>query len=193
MRASILVLGPLLARDGPCRWCRCPAAAPSARGRSICTSRRWRRWAPSWSCATAMCMPSANGGLKGAVIDFPFVSVGATENVADGGDAGQGHDGPEERRARARDRRSGRTACARWARRSRARAPSTITIQGVDRLHGATHRVVTDRIELGTYMLAPAISGGEVECLGGRIDLVGALLRKAGRGGHRGRPKPSAA
>ena len=49
---------------------------------------------------------------------------------------------------------------------------STIEIQGVDRLHGATHPVVTDRIELGTYMLAPAIAGGEVECLGGRIDLV---------------------
>ena len=49
---------------------------------------------------------------------------------------------------------------------------ATITIQGVDRLHGATHPVVTDRIELGTYMLAPAICGGEVECLGGRIDLL---------------------
>ena len=55
---------------------------------------------------------------------------------------------------------------------------STITIQGVDRLHGATHRVVTDRIELGTYMLAPAICGGEVELLGGRMDLVGAFCEK---------------
>jgi UDP-N-acetylglucosamine 1-carboxyvinyltransferase len=55
---------------------------------------------------------------------------------------------------------------------------SEITIQGVDRLGGATHRVVTDRIELGTYMLAPAICGGEVECLGGRIDLVAAFCEK---------------
>src|SRR5690606_8289880 len=55
---------------------------------------------------------------------------------------------------------------------------STITIQGVDRLGGATHPVVTDRIELGTYMLAPAICGGEVECLGGRIDLVSAFCEK---------------
>jgi UDP-N-acetylglucosamine 1-carboxyvinyltransferase len=55
---------------------------------------------------------------------------------------------------------------------------STITIQGVDRLHGATHPVVTDRIELGTYMLVPAIAGGEVECLGGRLDLVGAFAEK---------------
>ena len=54
----------------------------------------------------------------------------------------------------------------------------TIEIQGVDRLHGATHQVVTDRIELGTYMLAPAICGGEVELLGGRLDLIGAFVEK---------------
>jgi UDP-N-acetylglucosamine 1-carboxyvinyltransferase len=48
----------------------------------------------------------------------------------------------------------------------------------VDRLGGATHPVVADRIELGTYMLAPAICGGEVELLGGRIDLVGAFCEK---------------
>ena len=55
---------------------------------------------------------------------------------------------------------------------------SEITIQGVDRLNGATHPVVTDRIELGTYMLAPAICGGEVTCLGGRMDLVAAFAEK---------------
>ena len=55
---------------------------------------------------------------------------------------------------------------------------SSITIQGVDRLHGATHRVVTDRIELGTYMLAPAFTGGEIECLGGKIELLTAFCEK---------------
>jgi UDP-N-acetylglucosamine 1-carboxyvinyltransferase len=54
-------------------------------------------------------------------------------------------------------------------------------IQGVDRLHGATHPVVIDRIELGTYMLAPAIAGGEVELLGGRIDLIEAFVEKLTR------------
>src|SRR5690606_40671845 len=52
---------------------------------------------------------------------------------------------------------------------------STITIEGVQALGGATHPVVTDRIELGTYMLAPAISGGQIECLGDRNDLVAAF------------------
>ena len=49
--------------------------------------------------------------------------------------------------------------------------------------------MVTDRIELGTYMLAPAICGGEVELLGGRIDLVGAFCEKLDAAGVVGRPR----
>ena len=70
---------------------------------------------------------------------------------------------------------------------------STITIQGVDRLGGATHPVVTDRIELGTYMLAPAFCGGEVECLGGRLDLLTSFCEKTGRGGGSRSPRPTKA
>jgi UDP-N-acetylglucosamine 1-carboxyvinyltransferase len=53
-----------------------------------------------------------------------------------------------------------------------------ITVEGVDKLHGATHPVVTDRIELGTYMLAPVIAGGEVELLGGKINLLSSFCEK---------------
>jgi UDP-N-acetylglucosamine 1-carboxyvinyltransferase len=60
---------------------------------------------------------------------------------------------------------------------------STITVEGVTELTGATHPVVADRIELGTYMLVPAICGGEVECLGGRLDLVGAFAAKLDEAG----------
>jgi UDP-N-acetylglucosamine 1-carboxyvinyltransferase len=55
---------------------------------------------------------------------------------------------------------------------------ATLLIEGVERLHGATHRVVPDRIELGTYMLAPAIAGGRVELLGGSRNLVAAFADK---------------
>jgi UDP-N-acetylglucosamine 1-carboxyvinyltransferase len=51
-------------------------------------------------------------------------------------------------------------------------------VEGVDALSGATHSVVPDRIELGTYMLAPAITGGTVELTGGRLDLVRAFAEK---------------
>jgi UDP-N-acetylglucosamine 1-carboxyvinyltransferase len=54
----------------------------------------------------------------------------------------------------------------------------TIVIRGVDRLHATTHRVIADRIELGTYMIAPAIAGGSVELIGGSRAIVAALADK---------------
>ena len=54
----------------------------------------------------------------------------------------------------------------------------TITIRGVDKLNGATHSVIMDRIELGTYMLAPVIAGGEVELIGGKMEFLEAFCGK---------------
>src|SRR5690606_12145337 len=54
----------------------------------------------------------------------------------------------------------------------------TLTIRGVPRLHGATYAVLPDRIELGTYAMAAAISRGALELLGGRLDLIGTLAEK---------------
>src|SRR3546814_10383690 len=51
----------------------------------------------------------------------------------------------------------------------------TLTIQGVDRLHGASHRVVADRIEIGTYAMAAAITGGDIELEGAELGLIGAV------------------
>jgi len=59
----------------------------------------------------------------------------------------------------------------------------TLTIRGVPRLHGATYAVLPDRIELGTYAMAAAITHGELALTGGRIDLIGTVaekLREAG-------------
>jgi UDP-N-acetylglucosamine 1-carboxyvinyltransferase len=53
---------------------------------------------------------------------------------------------------------------------------SEITIQGVEKLHGAAHRVMPDRIEAGTYAIAAAIAGGEVELLGASHDTIASLL-----------------
>ncbi len=60
---------------------------------------------------------------------------------------------------------------------------STLKVQGVDALHGATHAVLPDRIETGTYALAVAISGGEVELTGTSRDLIGALVPVLERAG----------
>jgi UDP-N-acetylglucosamine 1-carboxyvinyltransferase len=96
------------------------------------------------------------------VIEFPLVSVGATENLLMAATLARGT--TVLRNAAREPEIVDLAACLRrWARGSRARAPTTIEIEGVERLGGATHPVVADRIELGTYMLAPAITGGEVE------------------------------
>ena len=120
----------------------------------------------------------ADGGkLKGAVIDFPFASVGATENIMMAATLAKGT--TVINNAAREPEIVDLADCLRaMGAQIDGDGSSTITIQGVDRLHGATHRVVTDRIELGTYMLAPAICGGEVELLGGRMDLVGAFCEK---------------
>jgi UDP-N-acetylglucosamine 1-carboxyvinyltransferase len=60
---------------------------------------------------------------------------------------------------------------------------SEITIDGVESLKGATHSIVADRIELGTYMLAPVIAGGEVELLGGRRNLISTFCDKLDQSG----------
>ena len=60
---------------------------------------------------------------------------------------------------------------------------SNIEIQGVDRLGGTTHPVVVDRIELGTYMIAPAIAGGQVDLIGGKKGLLGKFWQSLERSG----------
>jgi UDP-N-acetylglucosamine 1-carboxyvinyltransferase len=119
----------------------------------------------------------APNGLQGGEYDMPFASVGATENIL-----------------------MAATLCkGTFVLKNAAREPeivdladllramganisgdgtSTITIEGVERLGGATHAVVTDRIELGTYMLAPLIAGGSVELIGGRRNLLSAFCDK---------------
>ena len=58
-----------------------------------------------------------------------------------------------------------------------------IEIEGVDRLHGATHHIIADRIETGTYAIATAIAGGDVMLEGGRIDHLGAFATALSRAG----------
>ncbi|HEY0212795.1 MAG TPA: UDP-N-acetylglucosamine 1-carboxyvinyltransferase, partial [Paenirhodobacter sp.] len=117
------------------------------------------------------------GGLKGAVHEMRFASVGATENFLMAAVLAKGNS--VLKNAAREPEIVDLVECLRkMGAQIEGEGTSIIEIQGVDRLHGATHPVVTDRIELGTYMLAPAICGGEVECLGGRLDLVAAFAEK---------------
>jgi UDP-N-acetylglucosamine 1-carboxyvinyltransferase len=123
-----------------------------------------------------------SGRLQGAVVEFPFVSVGATENALMAATLAKGTT-VLKNAAREPEIVDLAQCLRRMGAQIDGEGTATITIQGVASLGGATHPVVTDRIELGTYMLVPAICGGEVELLGGRIDLVAAFCEKLDQAG----------
>lgn len=177
MRASNLVLGPLLAREGYAEVSLPGGCAIGARPMDIHTDGLEKMGATIDLRDGYLYAKAAGGRLKGAVIDFPFASVGATENIMMAATLAKGTT-VINNAAREPEIVDLADCLRRMGAQIEGDGTSNITIQGVDRLGAATHPVVTDRIELGTYMLAPAICGGEVELLGGRLDLVGAFCEK---------------
>jgi UDP-N-acetylglucosamine 1-carboxyvinyltransferase len=176
MRASILVLGPMLARDGHAVVSLPGGCAIGARPVDL-HLRGLEALGAEIDLREGYVHATARGGLRGARFEFPFVSVGATENLLMAATLARG---TTVLRNAAREPEIVDLAhcLRRMGAQIQGEGSDTIEIRGVDRLHGATHPVVADRIELGTYMLAPAIAGGEVELLGGRRELVGAFADK---------------
>ena len=177
MRASNLVLGPLLAREGHAEVSLPGGCAIGARPMDIHTDGLALMGAEIELRDGYLHAKAQGGKLKGAVIDFPFASVGATENIMMAATLAKGTTVINNAAREPEIVDLADCLRAMGAQIDGDGTPS-ITIQGVETLHGATHKVVTDRIELGTYMLAPAICGGEVELLGGRINLLSAFCEK---------------
>jgi len=176
MRASILVLGPMLARDGQAVVSLPGGCAIGARPVDL-HLRALEAMGADLDLRDGYVHAKATGGLRGTVFEFPVVSVGATENALMAATLAKGTT-VLKNAAREPEIVDLAQCLRRMGAQIEGEGTSTITIQGVDRLGGATHPVVADRIELGTYMLAPAICGGEVELLGGRIDLLEAFCEK---------------
>ena len=176
MRASILVLGPMLARAGQAVVSLPGGCAIGARPVDL-HLKAMEALGAQIELRDGYVHAKAPQGLKGATIEFPFVSVGATENALLAATLAEGTTVLKQA-AREPEIVDLAECLIAMGAQIDGHGTSTITIQGVDRLHGATHPVVTDRIELGTYMLAPAITGGEVECLGGKIELLEAFCKK---------------
>ena len=177
MRASILVLGPLLARFGHAEVSLPGGCAIGARPVDLHLKAFEAMGAELDLRDGYVHAKAPAGGLKGGIVEFPFVSVGATENALMAATLAKGT--TVIRNAAREPEIVDLAQCLqKMGAQIDGAGTSEITVQGVDRLGGATHRVVTDRIELGTYMLAPAICGGEVECLGGTIDLLSAFCEK---------------
>ncbi|WP_170559118.1 UDP-N-acetylglucosamine 1-carboxyvinyltransferase [Ruegeria atlantica] len=170
MRASNLVLGPLLARFGQAVVSLPGGCAIGARPMDLHVEGLEALGAEI-ELKDGYLHAKAPGGLKGAVHEMRFASVGATENIVMAATLAKGT--TVLKNAAREPEIVDLVECLRkMGAQISGEGTSTVEIQGVDRLHGATHQVVTDRIELGTYMLAPAMCGGEVELLGGRMSLV---------------------
>ncbi|MEO3480208.1 UDP-N-acetylglucosamine 1-carboxyvinyltransferase [Phaeobacter sp. CAU 1743] len=181
MRASNLVLGPMLARLGQAVVSLPGGCAIGARPMDL-HIHGLEALGAEIDLRDGYLHAKAPGGLKGAVIDLAFASVGATENILMAATLAKGT--TVINNAAREPEISDLADCLRkMGAQIEGDGTSRIEVQGVDRLHGATHQVVTDRIELGTYMLAPVICDGEVELLGGRMDLVGAFAEKLDEAG----------
>ncbi|MGR3593846.1 UDP-N-acetylglucosamine 1-carboxyvinyltransferase [Limimaricola soesokkakensis] len=176
MRASNLVLGPLLARAHEAVVSLPGGCAIGARPMDI-HIEALEALGAQIELKDGYLHAVARGGLKGGRVKLRFASVGATENVLMAATLAKGTTLIENAAREPEIVDLARCLRAMGAQ-IEGEGSSTIEVQGVDRLHGATHQVVTDRIELGTYMLAPAFTGGEVECLGGKLELIGAFVEK---------------
>jgi len=176
MRASILVLGPLLARAGRAVVSLPGGCAIGARPVDL-HLEALEAMGATLDLRDGYIHADAGGGLKGAAFAFPSVSVGATENALMAATLAKG--GTVLKNAAREPEIVDLARCLRaMGARIEGEGTSEIAIEGVDRLGGATHPVVADRIELGTYMLAPAIAGGTVALPGGRLDLVAAFAER---------------
>ncbi|MEY1556328.1 UDP-N-acetylglucosamine 1-carboxyvinyltransferase [Yoonia sp. R2331] len=181
MRASNLVLGPLLARHHAATVSLPGGCAIGARPMDIHVTALEAMGAEI-ELKDGYLHATAKGGLKGAKVPLRFASVGATENVLMAATLAKGTT-VIENAAREPEIVDLATCLRSMGAQISGDGTSTIEVQGVDRLGAATHPVVTDRIELGTYMLAPVIAGGEVTCLGGRLSLVQSFVDKLEQAG----------
>ncbi len=175
MRASFLVLGPLVARYGEARVSLPGGCSIGARPVDL-HIKGLRRLGAEVELRDGYIEARAPKGLKGAEIAFPNVSVGATENVLM---AAVLADGDSVLLNAAREPEIVDLANCLVAMGARIEGIGTdrLTVRGVSSLHGARHQVIPDRIETGTYLMAAAATGGEVRLDGARFDHVEAVAR----------------
>ena len=175
MRASVLVLGPLLARIGEARVSMPGGCAIGTRPVDL-HLKGLEQMGARIDLDGGYIDAKVAGRLRGATIVFPFVSVGATENLLM---AASLADGQTVLANAAREPEIGDLADCLNAMGARIEGIGSdrLVIEGVDRLHGAAHRIIGDRIEAGTYACAAAITGGQVRLRGARLDHLGAVAR----------------
>jgi UDP-N-acetylglucosamine 1-carboxyvinyltransferase len=181
MRASFILLGPLLARFGRViisnpggdRIGRRPVNLHVDAMRALGAEIEYRN---------GYYFARAPGRLRGAEVRFPNVSVMGTENAVLAATLADGHTvvRPAAQEPEVDDlidflQKMGAEVARTY--------PDTIEIEGRKRLRGAEHRVVPDRIEAGTFVVGAAVTGGRVTLEGAPCDHLGAFIEVLGRAG----------
>jgi UDP-N-acetylglucosamine 1-carboxyvinyltransferase len=176
MRASILVMGPLVARAGHARVSLPGGCAIGTRPVDL-HLKGLEQLGAKIDLADGYIDASAPDGLTGAQIVFPTVSVGATENLLMAACLARGETVLSNAACEPEIGDLAHCLCAMGAE-IEGIGTGTLRIQGKDRLHGARHTVIPDRIETGTYAMAAAITGGELDLVGTRLELIDAAAVK---------------
>jgi len=181
MRAGVLVLGPLLARCGRARVSQPGGCAIGTRPVDLHLSALSQLGARI-DLSGGYIVAEAPHRLDGAHIVFPAVSVGATENLMMAAVLARGTTVLANAAREPEVADLGHCLVAMGAR-IEGIGSDTLTIHGVARLDGASHAVLPDRIETGTYAMAAAITGGAVELTGGRLHELQAVAEALARAG----------
>lgn len=180
MRASILVLGPLLARFGTARVSLPGGCAIGSRPVDLHIKGLQAMGAAihithGYIQASTLHLP--NRRLQGARYYMDLVTVTGTENLMMAAALAQGTT-VLENAAKEPEVIDLAEMLIKMGAKITGAGTDVITIEGVEKLNGTTHNVVCDRIEAGTYMVAAAMTGGEVKLLNARADLLDAVIEK---------------
>ena len=174
MRASVLVLGPLLARYGEARVSLPGGCAIGTRPVDLHV-RAMQALGAVVELADGYIQARAPGGVSGGRVVFPMVSVGATENALMAAALARG---PSELVNAAREPEITDLANCLNAMGAKitGQGTDTIMIEGVDGLHAANYAVMSDRIEAGTFAIAAAMTGGDLTLKRTKARTLDALL-----------------
>lgn len=180
MRASILVLGPLLARFGTARvslpgGCAIGSRPVDLHIKGLQVMGAAIHITQGYIQASTLHLP--NRRLQGARYYMDMVTVTGTENLMMAASLAEGTT-VLENAAKEPEVVDLAECLIKMGARITGAGTDVITIVGVEKLNGATHNIVCDRIEAGTYMVAAAMTGGEVKLLNARDDLLDAVIEK---------------
>ncbi len=176
MRASILVLGPMLARYGEANVSFPGGCAIGSRPVDL-HLRGLEAMGAKIEIEDGYIKARSDGRLKGAHISMDVVSVGATENIMMAAALAQGTT-VIENAAREPEIIDLAECMNTWGADVQGAGSNTITINGVDKMHGGYYKVMPDRIETGTYLAAAAATGGKVRTTQTDPSTMGAVLLK---------------